>query len=265
MAVTVNISHTFIEDLIVKLVSPAGTELVLHNKEGYGVENLNHTYSITHFAGESSDGNWALVVSDNSDFDTGSLDNWSMTVIGAPDGGTVDTPPVVTVTGPGDGSSFDQDTPITFTGTASDNEDGDLGVSLQWQSSIDGVFGTGAIVSISTLSVGDHIITASVTDSGAHTVSHTVAITVLEVITNQAPVADFSFSLKKALATFTDASSDADGAIVSWHWDFGDGNSSTEQSPSHRYKKANTYHVVLTVTDDEGETGTITKDVIRTK
>jgi PKD repeat protein len=37
-------------------------------------------------------------------------------------------------------------------------------------------------------------------------------------------------------------------------WDFGDGNSSTEESPSHTYAEAGTYEVKLTITGADGET-----------
>lgn len=42
------------------------------------------------------------------------------------------------------------------------------------------------------------------------------------------------------------------GDIKSWHWDFGDGNISNEKSPSHYYKKAGEWTVVLTITGPEG-------------
>lgn len=47
-----------------------------------------------------------------------------------------------------------------------------------------------------------------------------------------------------------------DGSIVSWLWEFGDGKTSTKQSPSHTYTKAGTYTVKLTVMDNYGETNT---------
>ena len=50
-------------------------------------------------------------------------------------------------------------------GTATD-EDGDLAASLAWSSSLDGAIGSGASFSTTTLSLGSHTITASVTDSG---------------------------------------------------------------------------------------------------
>ena len=47
-----------------------------------------------------------------------------------------------------------------------------------------------------------------------------------------------------------------DGRIVSWLWEFGDGKTSTKQSPSHTYTNAGTYTVKLTVMDNYGETNT---------
>jgi hypothetical protein len=46
-------------------------------------------------------------------------------------------------------------------------------------------------------------------------------------------------------------------APYSYQWDFGDGNTSTDKSPSHTYKEAGTYYVSLKVTDDKGYTNTL--------
>ena len=72
---------------------------------------------------------------------------------------------------------------------------------------------------------------------------------------NLPPEASFSFTTAGLTVDFTDASTDEDGIIISWSWDFGDSTTSTEQHPTHTYDTANTYIVVLTVTDDDGETG----------
>ncbi len=71
---------------------------------------------------------------------------------------------------------------------------------------------------------------------------------------NQRPSSDFSFTTNLLTADFTDASSDPDGTLVSWSWDFGDGNGSTLQSPVHSYAANGDYTVTLTVTDDGGAT-----------
>ena len=89
------------------------------------------------------------------------------------DGNTL---PVVMITAPENGSMFGEDAVVTFTGTASDLEDGDLTAVLQWASNIDGVFGTGGSISTSALSLGRHIITASVADGGGGAGSATLDV-----------------------------------------------------------------------------------------
>jgi len=54
---------------------------------------------------------------------------------------------------------------------------------------------------------------------------------------------------------FTGHGSDPDGTIVSYHWDFGDGNTSSLRNTTHTYTSAGTYKAVLTVTDNEGKKG----------
>ncbi len=46
---------------------------------------------------------------------------------------------------------------------------------------------------------------------------------------------------------FTDSTDLGNNTIDSWHWDFGDGQESTQQNPSHTYQNVGTYQVVLTV------------------
>ncbi|CCE74741.1 conserved hypothetical protein [Clavibacter nebraskensis NCPPB 2581] len=57
------------------------------------------------------------------------------------------------------------------------------------------------------------------------------------------------------------ASSDPDGTIASWAWEFGDGTTGTGPSIAHPYAKAGTYQVALTVTDEKGATGRTTASV----
>lgn len=71
---------------------------------------------------------------------------------------------------------------------------------------------------------------------------------------NQPPASSFDFVATGLSIVLTDTSTDPDGTIVSWAWDFGDGATSTEQNPSHTFAVENTYIVTLTVTDDDGAT-----------
>ncbi len=59
-----------------------------------------------------------------------------------------------------------------------------------------------------------------------------------------------------AITLSSSGSFDNDGSIVSYEWDFGDGNTSTRTNPTHTYTSAGNYIVSLTVTDDDGATGT---------
>jgi len=76
------------------------------------------------------------------------------------------------------------------------------------------------------------------------------------------PVANFTANDTSAIINqsiiFTDQSTSS-GTISSWQWDFGDGNTSTAQNPSHYYTANGTYTVSLTVTDEFG-TDTETKN-----
>ena len=79
----------------------------------------------------------------------------------------------------------------------------------------------------------------------------------LEVITDRV----FSYSCTDLICSFTDGSSDGDGSVVAWSWDFGDGNTSIVQNPSHSYTAGGTYTVTLTATDDAGAIDSISQGV----
>ncbi len=69
------------------------------------------------------------------------------------------------------------------------------------------------------------------------------------------PVSNFSWSADYTEVTFTDLSSDPDGNITNWSWDFDDGGGSSAQHPVHTFASAGEYMVELTVTDNHGATG----------
>ena len=73
---------------------------------------------------------------------------------------------------------------------------------------------------------------------------------------NQAPTASFTYDLRqRGLRLRRHDSSDPDGSVVSYAWDFGDGGTATGATPSHDFVTSGTRDVTLTVTDDEGTTG----------
>ncbi|NLR93399.1 PKD domain-containing protein [Flammeovirga agarivorans] len=111
---------------------------------------------------------------------------------------------------------------------------------------------------------GEYTVTLTVLNDASSSSSATVKILVSEesvVVT--APVAAFSVSEtnieENESVQFTDASSDA----TSWAWDFGDGETSSEQNPTHTYTTAGTYSVKLTVTNEAGSSTETKTDLIQ--
>ena len=90
--VYVDITHTYIGDLIVEVTSPGGTIVRLHNMTGDWTDNIIGTYgvnlsvdgpgSLDDFIGELSQGDWTLWVSDNMGMDVGTLNEWCVGVWG---------------------------------------------------------------------------------------------------------------------------------------------------------------------------------------
>ena len=90
--VYVDITHTYIGDLVVEVTSPEGTTVRLHNRTGGSAANIVGWYdseiavdgpgALMDFAGESSSGDWTLWVSDNAGADVGTVNQWCVKVMG---------------------------------------------------------------------------------------------------------------------------------------------------------------------------------------
>jgi PKD repeat protein len=105
--------------------------------------------------------------------------------------------------------------------------------------------------------VAEGVYTVSLTvidDEGSPSSPVSKQVTVRLPGSNLDPVANFTSACSNLTCNFTDQSTDEDGSVMSWNWDFGDGVTSTAQNPSRTYTSANTYNVTLTVTDDAGGT-----------
>ena len=157
-------------------------------------------------------------------------------------------------------TSFAPTLKVQFTDTSSDDE-GPI-VAWNWK------FGDDQTADVQNpehiyASAGKYLVMLTVTDSGGLQASGSKEITVLPP-GNNPPIANFSYSQqsRKLVIDFTDTSTDSDGAITTWNWNFGDNSFDTIQNPSHSYLSAGTYQVSVTVTDNGGKTNSITKNVV---
>ena len=86
--VDIDISHTYIGDLVVKLRGPSSTTVTLHDRSGSSADDLVGNYdrdlapdgpgTMDSFTGKRGDGNWLLTVSDNASTDLGTLNCWAI-------------------------------------------------------------------------------------------------------------------------------------------------------------------------------------------
>ncbi len=93
VSVSVNITHTYIGDLLVQLIAPDGTTETLHNRTGGSSRDIVATYT-PDFGGVSINGDWQLRIHDDYNGDEGTLNSWSLAL-----GEGVD--PITSVTGSG--------------------------------------------------------------------------------------------------------------------------------------------------------------------
>ncbi len=80
------------------------------------------------------------------------------------------------------------------------------------------------------------------------------------------PIANFTYTPQHPTdldtIQFTDTSMDPAGTITSHYWDFGDNQTSHIQHPTHQYTEDKIYNVTLQVTDDDGATNTVRKQIV---
>jgi large repetitive protein len=142
---------------------------------------------------------------------------------------------------------------------AGDSADSDGTVASYAWSFQGGGSATGETATHTFASAGTYNVTLVVTDDDGATATLTKQVT---VVANQAPTAAFTSSVDK-LKVSLDAggSADSDGTVASYAWSFEGGGSATGETATHTFASAGTYDVTLVVTDDDGATGTLTKQV----
>ncbi|WP_256717769.1 PKD domain-containing protein [Shewanella sp. UCD-KL12] len=177
-----------------------------------------------------------------------------VTLLATFDAGTENVAPTANANGAYTGSAGQS---IQFSSQGSNDSDGNI-VSFEWD------FGDGSASTLANPShaysvVQNYTVTLTVTDNGGLTHSSTTTASVTGS-QNVAPVAmangPYSGEVDSAISFSSQGSSDSDGSIASYSWDFGDGNTSSQASPNHTYVSAGDYTVTLTVTDNLGATGT---------
>lgn len=143
---------------------------------------------------------------------------------------------------------------VAFSSSGSSDPDGQI-VRYDWNFG-DGSVSTAAHPSHTYNAAGVYTATLTVTDNDGLSATVSVQITVQNPA-NQPPVASASANPLSGFAplkvTFSSAgSSDPDGQIVSYLWNFGNGQFSTSPNPTCTYRKVGTYTATLTVTDNRG-------------
>jgi len=142
----------------------------------------------------------------------------------------------------------------TFTDTSSDS-DGSI-AGLLWDFG-DGTTSIEINPSHIYAAAGSYTVSLTVTDNAAASASTSKTVTVAAA--NLPPTAGYTDSCTNLICDFTDASTDSDGSIASWLWNFGDGTASTATNPSHSFATGGTYTVSLTVTDNGGASASTSK------
>ncbi|MEU1971942.1 PKD domain-containing protein [Microbacterium sp. NPDC019599] len=143
---------------------------------------------------------------------------------------------------------------VSVDASASADTDGTIaGYTWNWG---DGTAnGTGKTASHTYAAEGDYTVTLTVTDDDGATDAKSATVS---PVANKAPIASFTAPVTvRTVNVNASGSSDPDGTIAGYSWNWGDGTpNGTGVTASHTYATPGDYTVSLTVTDDEGLTGT---------
>lgn len=148
--------------------------------------------------------------------------------------------------------------PVTMDGSGS--VPADAIVSYAWNFG-DGQVGTGQVISHTYVATGTYSVTLAISTDACQDTDTTTA-TITANLPPTAVIQPYLISKDGRSYRFDGSgSSDPDGQIVAYDWDFGDTITATGKVVEHHYTASGTYTTTLTVTDDQGATGSAKKKV----
>lgn len=152
--------------------------------------------------------------------------------------------------------------PVTFDGSASKDPDGKI-ISYLWDFG-DGETAQEIIATHAFRKEGEYDVTLQVTDNRGANSQLTKTVRVLPP--NRPPLARFTVAPEQpkageAVSFDASESSDPDGTVAQYSWDFGDQETGEGKIVTHVYKTAGTYTVTLTVTDDKNAKASTTQQI----
>jgi PKD repeat protein len=157
---------------------------------------------------------------------------------------------------------------VQFDGGYSSDSDGSIS-SYEWDFDNDGdIDATGATPVASFTYAGEYPVTLIVTDDDGETDTYTERIVVETNDSNKIPDTDFTYSPSnprpnEQITFNASIAADSDGSITSYDWDLNDDGTydASGEEVTFTYSETGDKSVTLTVTDDNGDTNTITKQV----
>jgi PKD repeat protein len=175
--------------------------------------------------------------------------------------------PVAEANGPYSGTTGN---PVSFTSAGSSDSDGSI-VSYLWDFD-DGSTSTDANPTYTYTASGSYTVSLTVTDNDGLTDTDTATCTIKTKTTytyypspipqNKKPVAIINSPKEGAVGIplnfNSEESYDPDGTIESFIWEFGDGETSLLENPTHEYNLPGSYDVILIIEDNEQSTDTAT-------
>ena len=233
VTVAVVITHTYIGDLRIDLVAPDGTTKTLHNRSGGSIDDINQEYT-PDFEGVPIAGTWSLRISDNANSDSGTLNDWTLTI----NHGSSTASPVTSISGSSD----------TYYATVSSTQAGTYNLDLV--SSGHGIADESSNPLTSTTPTGadeTYTVSTTITDTTAPTISSIERYSPSSATTDsQTLVYEVTFSED---VTGVDKSDFALSSGSTGGTSTGSGQFTQTSSPSLAITQANTISDTITVSD----------------